>query len=230
MILLASSTTSFSILATTADVSIGNAFDKVSRSLGLPWGDPAYPTVVGAGPILEKFAEEHSPGAENEMFEFPVPMRGQLAFSYGGLISSVQRYIAMAKAGAPLTRKMQSFIASTFQKAAVKQLEEKLCLAIESCYRHNLPIGTVIISGGVASNKYLRSRLESFLAQHQLSVQYPPPSLCTDNAAMIGWASMYRFLAGDPDPYTLRLKSTWLLTELGESNKFERTLSSDAKQ
>jgi len=179
MMLLVSSATSFSLLATTADVSIGNAFDRVSRELGLPWKDPAYPTTVGAGPILEKLAEEHSSGTEGEVLEFPVPMRGQLAFSYGGLISSVQRHIARLKADAPLDREMQSHIAYAFQQAAVKQLEEKLSLAIENCRRRNLPIGTVVISGGVARNKYLRSRVENFLQQLQLFVQYPPPSLCT---------------------------------------------------
>ena len=135
-----------------------NAFDRVSRELGLRWNDPAYPTTVGAGPILEKLAEEHSSSTEGEVLEFPVPMRGQLAFSYGGLISSVQRHIARLKVDAPLDREMQSHIAYAFQKAAVKQLEEKLSLAIENCRRRDLQIGTVVISGGVASNKYLRSR------------------------------------------------------------------------
>ncbi|KAF8319584.1 Gcp-like domain-containing protein [Cantharellus anzutake] len=218
MILLASSETSFELLANTVDVSIGNAFDKVSRELGLPWTDAAHRNVVGAGPMLEKVAEEHASISSCDTPAFPVPMRGRLAFSYGGLMSSVQRHVANLKGNGPLRRDTQSSIAYSFQVAAIDQLREKLSLALDLCRRRSTTITTVVISGGVASNKYLRSRLENFLGHQQLAVHYPPPSLCTDNAAMIGWASMQRFLLGDCDPYTIRLKPAWPITELQGSH------------
>ena len=163
LLLLARSSTAFSVLATTPDDSIGNAYDKVSRLLSLPWYD------LGPGAALEKFCTDHplplvttlpsdrniNP-AEHEP-SFPLPCPGELMFSYSGLYSSVQRYVeALPSEAFTLERKAR--VAWAFQRAAVGQLEEKLREGFKWCLRHGIDIRHVIVSGGVASNGFLRER------------------------------------------------------------------------
>lgn len=78
----------------------------------------------------------------------------------------------------------------------------------------------------------LRTALDGHFPTEHISLTFPPPSLCTDNAAMIGWASMHRFLAGDTDGYDCDLRVKWDIHELAhgglsgdETTKAERTSS-----
>jgi N6-L-threonylcarbamoyladenine synthase len=156
LLLLAKSVSSFETLATTADQSIGQTFDKVSRLLGLSWGDR------GLGAALEQFcAEDVNKGNEDDMDHigpFPGPMHGQLAFSYSGLHSSVERYIHSRGGLASLSLPARHALARAFQHAAVLQLQEKLILALHWCKQRGIGIRHVVVSGGVASNAFLRQR------------------------------------------------------------------------
>ncbi|KAF8626847.1 hypothetical protein AX15_004674 [Amanita polypyramis BW_CC] len=213
LLLLANSSSSFKILATTSDESIGRAFDKVSRMLGLNW------TTYGPGAALEQFsAEEDSPsdGSPSHTPPFPRPMPGRLAFSYASFHSHVERYI-FARGGADeINTTTKRSLARAFQEAAVTQLLDKLLLGLEWCEKQGIQINAVVVSGGVASNHYLRDRFSSFSAPSngRPTFVYPPPQLCTDNAVMIGWASMTRFLVGDHDDYTINLLSKWSIEAL----------------
>jgi len=112
-------------------------------------------------------------------------------------------------------------LARAFQKTAVYQLEDKLSLGLKWCKRQNVHVRHVVVSGGVASNTFLRERLKVCLRQASpdvpISLLFPPLELCTDNAAMIAWASMHRFLAGDYDDYTINLRSKWSIEDLTDS-------------
>lgn len=150
--MLATSVRNFSIIATTVDESIGCAFDKVSRMLNLPWKG------LGPGAALEKFCAENDNGhILPEMRPLPRPMPRQLAFSYSGLHSGVERFIAHHQGELDYPTKLA--LARAFQEAAVAQLEEKITLGLKLCAREGHQIGHLVVSGGVASNNFLRERL-----------------------------------------------------------------------
>ncbi|GLB37247.1 putative required for the formation of a threonylcarbamoyl group on adenosine at position 37 (t(6)A37) in mitochondrial tRNAs that read codons beginning with adenine [Lyophyllum shimeji] len=212
LLLLAKSLNSFRILATTPDESIGRSFDKVSRMLGLPW------TARGPGAALEQFCAQPREGEVPELPPYPRPFKGQLAFSYSSLHSYVERYIDSKGGLENIDLPARLALARGFQTAAVAQLEEKVLLAFQWCSENNVQVGDVVVSGGVASNTYLRERLAACLTKldisNPISLNFPPPALCTDNAVMIAWASMHRFLARDYDDYTIDLLAKWNIDTL----------------
>ncbi|PCH43506.1 peptidase M22 glycoprotease [Wolfiporia cocos MD-104 SS10] len=231
LLLLATSPRTFRTLATTVDESIGRVFDKVSRMLSLPWNThgpgAALEAFVKFGPPAEQLVA-HAEG-QIEAPEFSIPMRGRLAFSYTGPHSAVERFLHAR--GGIVNDTTRYEIASRFQRAAVGQLEEKLALGLEACRQKDTQIRHLVVSGGVASNLFLRERLRVCLDKASpnvhISLVFPPPSLCTDNAVMIAWASMSRFLNGDTDDYTIDLRSKWSIEELDSSGPdFLETLSS----
>lgn len=142
---------SFQTLATTPDESIGNVFDKVSKMLKISWGK------LGPGAALEQFCLT---GDDQQLPEItphlPRGQPGKLGFSYSGLHSSVERFVA-ARNG-ELNDPTKLALARAFQTAAVGQLEEKLLLGLHWCRQNGITIGDVIVSGGVASNRFLRER------------------------------------------------------------------------
>ncbi|KAI0666713.1 glycoprotease [Trametes maxima] len=221
LLLLATSPTAFRILATTLDESIGNAFDKAARMLGIPFGGTA------PGAALERFCaskdldgESNSGGEEVPEIHMPRPMPGRLAFSYTGLHSTVERFLD-ARRG-ELDARTRLGLARSFQRAAVAQLEAKLVLGMRLCVREGVRVRSLVVSGGVASNRYLRERLRACLdaesPEERVELVFPPPLLCTDNAVMIAWAAMNRFLAGDTDEYSIESRPKWSLEELEETS------------
>ncbi|KAM5530090.1 hypothetical protein V8D89_016242 [Ganoderma adspersum] len=225
LLLLATAPTAFRILATTADEAIGNAFDKVAKLLQIPYAGTA------AGAALERFCASgpsgsSSVGGEGEkdidvggiMIPMPRTMRGRLAFSYTSLHSAVERFVHAHQLEGALDERTKLALARSFQKAAVGQLEEKVVLGMRKCAQEGIAVRSLVVSGGVASNAYLRERLRACLDQEcpdeEVSLVFPPPSLCTDNAAMIAWASMHRFMAGDTDDYMIETRSRWSLEDL----------------
>ncbi|KIM45154.1 hypothetical protein M413DRAFT_66070 [Hebeloma cylindrosporum] len=212
LLLLATSVNSFRILATTRDESIGRSFDKVSKLLELNW------TNLGPGDALEKFCAEDSGVDCPSIPAFPRPLLGKLAYSFAALHSHVKQFIEVQGGIANLTLSMKRALARGFQIAAVQHLEEKLLLGLNYCKTENIPVRSVVVSGGVASNTFLRERFQACLldfdSNTSLSLTFPPPSLCTDNAVMIGWTSIYRFLAQDTDNYDIGLRPKWCIEDL----------------
>ncbi|KAF5389300.1 hypothetical protein D9757_003465 [Collybiopsis confluens] len=212
-IVLAKSLTSFRILATTVDESIGRAFDKVSRKLKIEWAG------MSPGSALEKFCllPEESVYPEGYI-PFTSPMPRRLAFSYAAFHSHVDRILESVGGIEKLTTANKLAIARAFQRAAFEHLEKKLDLVLEQCAQQDIKVGHLVIGGGVASNMFLRERLEKCLADtptgEVIKAVFPPAQFCTDNAAMIGWASMHRFLAGDHDDYSINPRSKWSIEDL----------------
>ena len=155
------------VIGTTQDDAVGEAFDKVSRVLGLP-----YP----GGPEIEKLAKDGKP-----TIDFPKGFHNKntLDFSYSGLKTSVINYMHTAAQKGEEVNKAD--VACSFQKSAVGVMTENVEKALLKT-----GLKTVVIAGGVASNKHLREEMEKVGNKHGVNVIYPPLKLCTDNAAMIG--------------------------------------------
>ncbi|KAJ7072499.1 glycoprotease family-domain-containing protein [Mycena amicta] len=209
MIVLATSVWDFRILATTVDRSVGSAIDRVVTLLQIQWTD------LGPGPGLEKYCAESAPDEAALDNPPPIIMPGQLAFSFTGLHSWVERTI---HAAGGLENIPKRAVARAFQSAAFAQLEDKMVLALKWCEKHEHHVKRVVASGGVASNQFLRQRcvdiLKTRLQPFSADLVFPDPSLCTDNAAMIAWASMHRFIEGDYDDYSTETLPLWSLEDL----------------
>jgi len=217
LIVLADSLNSFKILATTVDESIGRAYDKVARMLGLEWGSKGY------GAALEAFCaagiQKFGVPVQEDLPPVSFPSPGKLSFSYSGPHSNIERYIHSRSGMEHLDEQARWKLALAFQQAAVGQLEEKVELGLKWCYRNGHPVNDLVVSGGVASNKYLRERLRDRLQRldsdfSSIKLSFPPLQLCRDNAVMIAWASMHRFLAGDFDDYSIEHRAKWSIEDL----------------
>ncbi|MFZ5823302.1 MAG: tRNA (adenosine(37)-N6)-threonylcarbamoyltransferase complex transferase subunit TsaD [Bacillota bacterium] len=164
------------LLGRTLDDAAGEAFDKVARSVGL-----GYP----GGPQVEKLAALGDPEA------VPLPRaatEGVYDFSFSGLKTAVLQYVQ--KKG-PLSDQQRADLAASFQRAVTSVLAAKTLRAAQE-----KGVSQVILAGGVASNSALRRAMVETLSPHGIAVGYPPPVLCTDNAAMIAAAGYYLWRAG----------------------------------
>lgn len=165
LLLLATDERTFKILATTMDEALGRAIDKVSRDLGLKWGSK------GPGAALEVFCGEDE-GFDDDIIvqaesvvKFSSAVPGRMAFSFTGLHSRVERFLAAAQNTDidAVTVDMKRAVARAFQRAAFKQIEEKVVLGLDKCRKElGVDVRRVIVSGGVASNTFLRYRLASW--------------------------------------------------------------------
>lgn len=142
--------------------SFRRAFDKVSRELKLPWSLADSTVPIGAGPMLEHIANTYNSTSSVRLPVFPTPTPGILSFSYGGLLSAVQRFVQQAGPTATEDTQVRAAIALAFQQAAVAQLEKKIGLALQLCVDRGIHVSTLVASGGVASNKFLRKRYDLF--------------------------------------------------------------------
>lgn len=168
----------YEILGRTRDDAAGEAFDKVARAIGL-----GYP----GGPKIEKIAHEGSPHA----IEFP---RAKIAdgpydFSFSGLKSAVLNYLNGCKMkGQEIA---PADVAASFQQAVADTLIEHVLRAI-----NEFKMDKFAIAGGVASNATLREGIRKACEEKGVAFYHPSPIFCTDNAAMIGAAGYYEYLAG----------------------------------
>ncbi len=167
----------YEIIGRTQDDAAGEAFDKVARAIGL-----GYP----GGPKIDKLSKEGNPDA----ILFPkAKMDGDYDFSFSGVKSAVLNYIN----GCSMKNQEynQADIAASFQKAVVDVLVEKSIKAVKDSGMDKL-----VIAGGVACNTTLRESMKVACEKEGIQFYYPTPILCTDNAAMIGAAAYYEYLAG----------------------------------
>jgi N6-L-threonylcarbamoyladenine synthase len=180
-------------LATTIDDAAGEAFDKAAKLLGLP-----YP----GGPAIEALAADGDP--KSVPLPRPLVGSGEPHFSFAGLKSAVQRAVVAGK-------HRPEDIAASFQQAMVDCMADRTALALQ---RSDAP--TLVVAGGVAANRALRSALAELAAAHGRAFSVPPAWLCTDNAAMIGWAGAERLAAGLTDGLDAPARARWPLDEAAE--------------
>ncbi len=167
-------------LGTTVDDAAGEAFDKVSKLLGL-----GYP----GGPQIQKVAENHN----DNFVDFPIAQcKNEYDFSFSGLKTSVIRFIQKEYGSSDkIPDEHIPLIAASFQKAVVKALTKNVEKAL-----NNFDVNSISLVGGVAANKLLRNELEKLSVHYNKKIVIPSLEYCGDNAAMIAYRGMklYEYL------------------------------------
>ncbi len=168
----------FEILGRTRDDAAGEAFDKVARAIGL-----GYP----GGPKIEAAARKGNPDAVS--FPRAKVSDSPYDFSFSGVKTAVLNYLN--ECSMKNIEVVPEDIAASFQKAVVDVLVEHSMLAAKEFGETRFAI-----AGGVAANGALREAMQSACEERGIEFYLPSPILCTDNAAMIGTAAYYEYLAG----------------------------------
>lgn len=183
----------YRLLGQTQDDAAGEAFDKVGKLLGLP-----YP----GGPNVDRLAAEGDP----KRFDFPRSMLDSqdFHFSFSGLKTSV-RYLLPKLETLPLPD-----LCASFQEAVVDVLVAKTLRAAKVARRR-----VIAVSGGVSCNSRLREKFRAACETRGLELLIAPPSLCTDNAAMIGYVAALRFATGERSPLDSDIDPNLRLASLG---------------
>ncbi|MBN1755503.1 tRNA (adenosine(37)-N6)-threonylcarbamoyltransferase complex transferase subunit TsaD [bacterium] len=165
----------YHLLGRTRDDAAGEAYDKVAKALDLP-----YP----GGPVVDDLAKNGNPG----FIKFPRAMLQQdnYDFSFSGIKTAVVYYLN--EHSREEIQDNLAHILSSFQEAVVDSLLGKLAQAVSETAIHR-----VVLAGGVSANSRLRHKLSEYGQENQVEIIFPPPILCTDNAAMTAAAGLFRF-------------------------------------
>jgi N6-L-threonylcarbamoyladenine synthase len=184
-------------LGTTLDDAAGEAFDKAAKLIGL-----GYP----GGPAIEAAAQDGDP----TRFVLPRPMKGRPGcdFSFSGLKTAVRQ---ITSASGSLDPRDQADLAASVELAICDAVTDRTANAV-AWFRGEYPNGkSLVVGGGVAANKRLRTRLTGLADDMGLLFVAPPPALCTDNGAIVAWAGIERLRLGLVDGLDAPLKPRWPL-------------------
>ncbi|MFC3526910.1 tRNA (adenosine(37)-N6)-threonylcarbamoyltransferase complex transferase subunit TsaD [Paracoccus mangrovi] len=186
----------FTRLGGTIDDAPGEAFDKIAKLLGLP---------QPGGPPVEAAAR----AGNAKRFALPRPLldRPGCDLSFSGLKTAVLRQrdeLVAAQGG--LHEQDRADLCAGFQAAVADVLAEKTRRALEQT---RAPV--LAVAGGVAANQTLRAALEAVADKAGARFLAPPLTLCTDNAAMIAWAGIEAYAAGQRDGMDLAARPRWPL-------------------
>ncbi|RLQ91184.1 tRNA (adenosine(37)-N6)-threonylcarbamoyltransferase complex transferase subunit TsaD [Falsibacillus albus] len=176
---------SFEVIGETRDDAAGEAYDKVARTLNLP-----YP----GGPHIDRLAHEGEPTIDLPRAWLE---EGTYDFSFSGLKSAVINTLHNAEQRGEAIEPAD--MAASFQQSVIDVLVAKTVKAAEE-----YQVKQVLLAGGVAANKGLRRELEkAFASFEEMELIIPPLSLCTDNAAMIGAAGTVLYQKGKRSNYAM---------------------------
>lgn len=209
--------TVFSEIGGTRDDAAGEAFDKVGRVIGLPYpsgaamdalafeGDKRY----ASSSELQGKGRGKKRTALKRYCPLPSPaMKDGLAFSFSGLKSAALNFInSKRQAGEEPDREL---LASDFTFAVSDGISSKVAeaLVISGCR-------TLVLSGGVAANRHLRTALAKTCDRLVVRFCPVPTELCGDNAAMVAAQGCYEFLAGNTADTSLNASASDMLKQSG---------------
>ena len=137
------------------------------------------------GPVIDRMYYE----GDRDFLQIPEPKVGEYDFSFSGIKTAVINFVNKMKMKGEEFK--QEDLAASFLGKVVDILCKKTLKAAK-----DKNVKTIILAGGVAANSLLRSQLTEEAKKLGISVYYPSMKLCTDNAAMIGVAAYYEYLAG----------------------------------
>jgi len=172
-------------LGGTRDDAAGEAYDKVAKMMGL-----GYP----GGRVIDHLSKQ----GDSKAISFPRARmkKGSYDFSFSGLKTSVWHYLKGREKEAREAQKAD--IAASFQAAVVDMLVAPTLRAARE-----LDVRRIVLAGGVAANSRLRQRMTERTKAEGMEVYFPPPSLCTDNGAMIALAGTHWLKRGHRDNFSL---------------------------
>ncbi|WIA44461.1 hypothetical protein OEZ86_007208 [Tetradesmus obliquus] len=192
------------VLGTTIDDSMGEAFDKVARLLGI--------SAIPGGPHLERLAAKAVPeDLKRYKGQLMLPLRRDTTscnFSFSGLKTSVGKIIEAEKsrlqqegADEEATARVYAAIACLFQDVCVRFLEERTDRALARCRQDEAEAGQpmvtcLVVAGGVAANAKVRATLQAVAAKYGLPCLVPPVQFCSDNGLMVAWTGVERLKLG----------------------------------
>jgi len=174
----------WTIAGRSVDDAAGECVDKVAKMFG---------HAMPGGPAVDRLAMEHAPGP----YEFPRPLLADpgLDFSFSGLKTAMLYFLRDHKAEAEAH---PGPVLAAFFQAVCDVLVAKTLRGAR-----RLGVRAVTVSGGLAASRKLRERFQAACAEAGLTLFYPPPALCTDNAAMVACLAAHRFAAGRFDTLEL---------------------------
>ncbi len=200
-ILLVRGVGKYELIGQTLDDSAGEAFDKVSKMLGL-----GYP----GGPVVDKRASMGNPRA----FDFPRPLTDKPGcdFSFSGIKTAARTFLS--KYDAPYSNEFINDFCASFQAAVVDCIINRLEHAMKTDAVKAAQPKTLVVAGGVAKNSAIRTAMEKLARDNNMIFAAPPMKLCTDNGAMIAWAGLENYKIGNIVREPIAPRPRWPLTEL----------------
>jgi N6-L-threonylcarbamoyladenine synthase len=165
----------------TRDDSIGEAFDKVARMLGLPY--PGGPEITRIAESGRRLLAQRDVTVIRGITQLPRPMigSGDSDFSFSGLKTAVKYLVRDL---GTINEQQQSCIAAEFQQAVTDVIRAKTTHVLEQ-----MPVQTFLLGGGVSADSYIREQLvKLFNSRPEIAFRIPAKGLSTDNAIMIGMA------------------------------------------
>ena len=200
----------YTVLGETIDDSVGEAFDKVAKMMGLP-----YP----GGPEIDRRA--HLGDSTAFMLPRPLIQQDNCNFSFSGLKTRVRHLLSDLNRnpdGSLLESDMNNMAAS-FQQAVTDVFLDRTQKAIQKFKNIHPQVDkpTLVVAGGVAANSHIRAGMTDSAQNMGMTFYAPPLNLCTDNGVMIAWAGLERFNAGIRDDLNTVARPRWSLMDLSLS-------------
>jgi N6-L-threonylcarbamoyladenine synthase len=188
----------YKILGQSLDDAAGEAFDKVAKMLGLK-----YP----GGPAIERIAKN----GDSSRFQYTIPMqrRSGCDVSFSGIKTATRTHIASLET---LSDQDRADISASFQRIVVTHLTNKLRVAYQMTKSKPK---NIVVAGGVAANQALRMAITGICDRKRINFTAPPLGLCSDNAAMIGWAAIERLRSGfASSSLNVKTRPRWPIDEI----------------
>ena len=243
MLMSSNTLTDHKVLAETSDIALGDFLDKAARAI-LPSADLKVPY----GKALEDFAFGDEVSNSDRYNYTPPRNRGEelerktsqwnwslgpplaeskggdkssrrMIYSFAGLLNTIQRLMEGSNGAEPSTHERRALAQETM-RVAFEHLASRIFLHLSGLSRKDrAKIDTIVVSGGVAANRYLRHVLRSCLdarGYRDICLEFPPVELCTDNALMIAWAGLEMYDAGYKNDLDIQPIRKWSMDPVSE--------------